>query len=84
MRFHTSDRRARTRGTVHGEPPRRQLEGMILGTYTEMPGLLLHLPQAARLFGLRPETCRLVLHDLVQRGLLRRTHDGQYAWGKPR
>ena len=78
MHLQPPERRERPRGTVNGEPPRRQLETMILGTYSEMPGLSLHLPQAARLFGLRHETCRVVLEDLVRRGSLRRAEDGQF------
>jgi hypothetical protein len=52
---------------------------MITGTYREMPGLSLDLPQAALLFGLRPTTCRVVLDDLVRGGRLRRATDGQYT-----
>jgi hypothetical protein len=52
---------------------------MILGTFLEMPGLRLHLNQAARLFGLRPRTCQVLLEDLVAQGHLRRAHDGQYV-----
>ena len=43
-----------------------------------MPGLILHLKQAARLFGLRETTCRIVLEELVRQGRLRRALDGQY------
>ena len=75
----SSERRFRRRDAVAGEPPRRQLESMIVGTYREMPGLSLHLPQAARLFGLRVTTCQAVLDDLVRQGALRRVADGQYA-----
>ena len=50
----------------------------ILSSYQEMPGLILHLNQAARLFGLREATCRTVLDELVQQGKLRRAADGQY------
>ena len=73
------ERRTRNRGTVDSEPHRPQLVSMIVGTYHEMPGLRLHLPQAARLFGLRTGTCRVVLDDLVGKGLLRKADDGQYA-----
>jgi hypothetical protein len=51
---------------------------LVFGTYAEMPGLSLHLNQAARLFGLREATCDVVLDDLVSEGLLRRSGDGQY------
>jgi len=50
----------------------------ILGAYREMPGLILHARQAARLFGLREEICRVVLADLVRAGKLRCSNDGQY------
>lgn len=76
----TPERRNAVRGDVNGEPHRGQLERMILGTYAEMPGLLLTLPQAARLFGLRQETCRVVLDDLAQRSLVRRTETGHYGF----
>jgi DNA-binding IclR family transcriptional regulator len=52
---------------------------MILGTYREMPGLSLHLSQAARLFGIRRSTCQVIMDDLVQAGSLRRSADGQYV-----
>ena len=78
-RIHSTDRRRVSRGSSNGEPPRPHLVSLILGTYREMPGLRLHLNQAARLFGLRDVTCRVVLDDLVESGLLRLTSDGQYA-----
>jgi DNA-binding IclR family transcriptional regulator len=52
---------------------------MILGTYREMPGLRLHMADAARLFGLRMTTCRVVLDALVHDGALRRTTEGHYV-----
>jgi hypothetical protein len=78
MMRQTVDRREQPRGTVTGEPPRYQLESMILGMYHEMPGLSLHVAQAARLFGLRNATCQIVLDDLVGRNHLQRAADGQY------
>lgn len=72
------ERRRTARGGVQGEPSRAHLVALILGTYAEMPGLTLHLPQAARLFGLREATCHVVLSDLVRDGRLRQTPDGQY------
>ena len=78
--MHThSERRLGPRGTDCTEPPRRQVETMIVGMYNEMPGLSLHPGQAARLFGLRAATCQIVLNDLVRQGMLRRTSDGQYV-----
>lgn len=72
------DRRRLDRNAA-GEPSRRHIESMIAGTYSEMPGLRLHLEQAARLFGLQPTTCEVVLEDLVRAGRLRRSSDGQYC-----
>jgi hypothetical protein len=79
MMRQTVDRRERPRGTVTSEPSRHQLESMILGMYHEMPGLSLHVAQAARLFGLRRPTCQIVLDDLVGRNHLWRAAGGQYA-----
>jgi DNA-binding response OmpR family regulator len=73
-----SDRRRHRRGEAGAEPQRKLLDAMILGMFREMPGLSLHLHQAARLFGLREQTCRIVLDDLVRAGRLRRSADGQY------
>ena len=67
------------RGEAGAEPQRAALEAMIRGTYREMPGLSLYLDQAARLFGLRELTCRIVLDDLLRAGVLRRSADGQYT-----
>ena len=62
----------------YGEPNSPVLESIIVGSYHEMPGLSLHMAQAARLFGIRYTTCQAVLDDLVRRGHLRRAPDGQY------
>jgi DNA-binding IclR family transcriptional regulator len=58
--------------------PRETLVSMIVGTYREMPGLSLHLRQAARLFGVGAATCQTVLDQLVSAGQLQRMPDGQY------
>ncbi|HEU4925536.1 MAG TPA: hypothetical protein VFT24_00725 [Vicinamibacterales bacterium] len=73
----TLDRRRQQRG-AGAEPVRAELVAMVLGTFREMPGLCLHLNQAARLFGVHPTTCQVLLDDLVALGRLRRAHDGQY------
>jgi hypothetical protein len=72
------DRRHTIRGESH-DPPRRPLVNLILASYQEMPGLMLHLNQAARLFGVRLQTCKIVMEDLVRDGRLRRVSDGQYV-----
>jgi hypothetical protein len=73
------DRRQAERGTPSTEPSRNELVSMILGTFREMPGLCLHMNQAARLFGLRRDTCEVILEDLVAQGKLRRAADGQFV-----
>jgi hypothetical protein len=77
MRTHT-DRRHVTRGMSPAEPSRSHLVSSIVGAYREMPGLSLHVSQAARLFGVQPVTCQVVLDRLVDDGQLRRSADGQY------
>ena len=67
---------------MHADPERAHLVALVLGTYVEMPGLSLHLHQAARLFGLRDRTCEVVLNDLVRDGRLRQSQDGQYRGAK--
>jgi hypothetical protein len=79
MKVRTSaPERRRDRRGPDGEPSRSQLVATILGSYREMPGLSLRLEQAARLFGLRRQTCQVVLDDLVREGQLRRATDGQF------
>lgn len=56
---------------------------MILDAYSDLPGLKLTLPQAARLFGLRAGTCQSVLEALVKDGALRRSPEQRYEWGRP-
>jgi hypothetical protein len=46
--------------------------------YTEMPGLRLTVPQASRLFDVRPDACAQLLDDLVREGFLAR-RDERYA-----
>ena len=75
----TAERRRTRRGPSEGEPPRAQLTSVIVGAYREMPGLNLTLDQAARLFGLRDNTCRVVLDDLIKDGTLRRSIEGRYV-----
>jgi hypothetical protein len=72
------DRRRHPRGDMNEEPARRELVLQILGTFREMPGLSLHINQAARLFGLQFSTCESIFTDLMAQGHLRRGNDGQY------
>jgi hypothetical protein len=80
MRTHNevTERRRHERGTIAAEPTRQHVISNIVGTFREMPGLCLHVNQAARLFGLRPLACEVILRDLVAQGTLRLAHDGQY------
>jgi hypothetical protein len=75
----TAERRRTPRVPSKGEPPRAQLTSVIVGAYRELPGLNLTLDQAARLFGLRDNTCRVVLDDLIKDGKLRRSIEGRYV-----
>jgi hypothetical protein len=72
-----TDRRATIRPDADGQTP-SQLVTAILGCYREMPGLCLRLDQAAKLFDLTPETCQVVLDDLVRAQHLRCDARGQY------
>jgi hypothetical protein len=72
------ERRQVGRGAPPFEPARKHLVSLILGTYAEMPGLILHLKQAARFFGVAETTCRVVMKELVRGGRLRQSTDGQY------
>jgi hypothetical protein len=47
--------------------------------YLEMPGLALSKPQASRLWGLDPETCDLLLDEMVDAKFLRKTAQNLYV-----
>ena len=47
--------------------------------YYGIPGLVLTLAQAKRLFGLSDDICARVLTTLIDRGVLRRDPNGAYA-----
>ena len=51
----------------------------VLAEYKEMPGLGLTVVQAARLFGLGPETAAVTLRRLEGHGFLGRTRDGRFV-----
>ena len=46
------------------------LRSRICREFLDMPGLMLTLPQAVRLFGLESECCNEILSDLVRSGFL--------------
>jgi hypothetical protein len=58
---------------------REALRRRVSAEFMEMPGLQLTLPQAWRLFSLRPDVCLRVMTELSAMGVLRRTSDGQFA-----
>ena len=74
----TERRRHARRAIVTTQPTHEQVSSTIIGTFREMPGLCLHVNQVARLFGLPPSTCEVILRDLLAQGTLRRAHDGHY------
>jgi len=57
----------------------RDLTRRIQGEYAEMPGLSITLGQAQRLLAIDETTCSAVFRTLIQRGVLRRTSEGQYV-----
>ena len=47
-----------------------EIRSRVLAEFREMPGLVLTLPQAVRLFGVDSARCRQVLDMLVEHGVL--------------
>jgi two-component system, cell cycle response regulator DivK len=60
------------------EKVREVLVRGVRAEFQEMPGLLLTVDQARRLWGLEARICELVLGDLVADGFLTRTRDGSF------
>ena len=58
---------------------RRALLCRIHGEFEEMPGLSLTLGQAAKLFGLPPDTASRILERLTDARVLRRSSEGRFA-----
>jgi len=54
----------------------------VLAEFDEMPGLTLTVRQAARLFGLDADQCRVVLDALVDSAYLRETRAGAVTRGE--
>ena len=50
----------------------------IRGEFDEMPGLLLTLPQASKLFGIPLEACSRILAQFAEEGLLSLTPNRRY------
>jgi predicted transcriptional regulator of viral defense system len=78
-RLGTPDRRRMLRGFPQAGPRRSDVIAEILSAYRCRPSLCLSIEDGVRSFGVSPETCRLVLEDLVSAGQLRRTDRGQYV-----
>jgi hypothetical protein len=66
-----------TLGQNHDEPA-SNLEWRIRGEYLEMPGLVLSVDQASKLWALERPTCQQLLEKLVALKFLQRDHDGRY------
>lgn len=54
----------------------------VLAEFDEMPGLTLTVNQAARLFGIDQDVCRVVLDTLVDMAYLRQTNAGTIIRGE--
>ncbi len=55
------------------------IQKRIEGEYIEMPGLILSVAQAQRLWGLDQRSCERYLAALVRTRFLRMTADGRYV-----
>jgi hypothetical protein len=58
---------------------RRALVHRVQAEFLEMPGLILSIDQATRLFGLQSSVCARVLGEMLHEHRLRLTTDGRYA-----
>lgn len=58
---------------------REALSRRVLSEFTEMPGLVLTLEQAARLFGIGFDACGRILREHIGRGQLRLTPGAHYS-----
>jgi hypothetical protein len=61
------------------DPVADALACRVRGAYLEMPGLQLTPSQAARLPGLEPGACSVLLDRLIAEGLLRQSTRGHYV-----
>jgi hypothetical protein len=57
-----TERRRQERGAIASQPTRQDVVSTIIGTFREIPGLCLHLHQAARLFGWPAPMCDLIVN----------------------
>jgi hypothetical protein len=56
--------------------------GRVLSEFEEMPGMMLTVRQASKLFGLELEVCRVVLDMLIDRAYLRQIAGGRIVLGE--
>ena len=61
----------------------RQAVARMEAEYREMPGLMLTIPQAQRLWGLERATCTIALATLLQRRFLKQAANGLYLRERP-
>jgi hypothetical protein len=61
------------------DPAADALACRVRGAYLEMPGLQLTSSQAARLLGLEPGACAVLLDRLMAEGFLRQSTRGRYV-----
>lgn len=66
-------------GRGEGNDALRELSSRIEAEYGEMPGLILTLPQAQRLWTADRRTCQTVFDRLIARGVLRMTVRGRFV-----
>jgi CheY-like chemotaxis protein len=76
LRKHAALVRERSAAFVNRAQIRQQHDTLqrIRGEYTEMPGLTLTIPQAARLWRIDPSLCKELLDRLVEEGFLKCRH----------
>ena len=79
LRLGSPDYRRLARRASLAASARPALVSMVHGTFAEMPGLQITLPEATRFFQLDEETCRVVFNDLEQEGVLRRSARNTYV-----
>jgi hypothetical protein len=78
--LHPATASLKPHGVDRRDPVRREaLCQRVLSEFTEMPGLMLTLPQACRLFGIRSDACARILWQHVIQGRLRLTSNSHYT-----
>ena len=70
---------ARPRAERRNLESRERLLARLRGEFREMPCLSLTFEQSMRLFGLREDVCRRLLHTMQEQGEIWRRNDGRYT-----